>query len=174
MKKTILIIICTSATFIACNTPPKNFPSRIQTVRADTLRIVKNINHYKQSIDSVKSSLDSLQRNIYKSAEGGSIQVFYNRGDTLKKEVIFYGETGKRILNVYYREGKPILVEEVINYYQAPISVNEQVKIENKIRNVYYFNKKTNLIYWIKNRKYVPSSQYSKKTKEIFKWSIFR
>ena len=61
--------------------------------------------------------IDSLQRDVYESAEGGIVRSFYNQSDTLKKEVVYYGETGKRMLEIYQKQGKSVLIKDVLISY---------------------------------------------------------
>ena len=128
---------------------------------------MEKINNYKVSIDSIRFKLDSIQRDIYKSNEGGVVRVFYNKSDTLKKEVIYYGETGKRLVNIYQKQGKSVLIEDELINYTKPISVDKDSEIKNRTINVYYLDSQQNLVYWVKNNQDMHISLYKQQEKEI-------
>lgn len=151
-----------------CSRKDQNEVSR-ETHTIDTLATVEEINSYKDSVDSMKSSLDSLEKDIYKSAEGGSIKAFYTNSDTLKKEIIYYGETGKRILHLYLREGRKIFLRDVSFKYNAPINVDEDVEISDKVEDLYYLDNKLGLIYWVRNDEVMSDSLYKVQEKELIK-----
>src|SRR5699024_9646693 len=127
--KEIALIVLVSITIIGCNGKrTSNHRTANSIKKIDTLALVKSINHYKLKIDSIKPTLDSLNKDIYKSAEGGIVKLFYNnQSDTLKKEVIYYGETGKRLLDIYLKENKPVLIEDVTVHYKKPIAIHKEV-----------------------------------------------
>lgn len=138
-----------------------------RVVTKDTLDIVRQLNEYKVLVDSVKSNLKNVQSNIYESAEGGTKKSFYSQTDTLKKELVYYGETGKRIINIYQKLGNPILIEDIDVRYEEPISTGKDVEIRNSVMDTYFLDDKQNLIYWLKNDQKMPKSQYKEQEKEI-------
>lgn len=174
--RNVILILCTLIVVVGCGENKKRIPNqeaKAQTEKVDTLALVTMLNRYKLKVDSIKHNIDSLERDIYKSAEGGTVQSFYNSSDTLKKEIVYYGETGKRLIHIYFKEKRPVLIEDTSIHYQRPISIDNEVKIESKIINTYYFDKEKHLIYWGKDGKVMPSSQYSEKSKEIIKDNYF-
>lgn len=136
-------------------------------VTNDTLEIVRQRNEYKSSVDSMKSSLKSLQRDVYESAEGGTVESFYNENDTLKKEIVYYGETGKRVVHIYQKQGNPLLVEDTEIRYKEPISAEKDIEISSSVTDVYYMDDKQHLIYWLKDGRQIPQSQYKEQEKKI-------
>lgn len=136
----------------------------------DTLAVVQDVNRYRLKLDSLEPNLDSLVRDVYdESAEGGTVKVFFKESDTLKKEIVYYGETGKRLLEVYQKEGNPILIEDTNVKYQEPIYSSNDISIKSKVNNTYYLNSKSDLIYWIKNDKVMSPSLYLNQSKQIIK-----
>jgi len=170
MRESILIITL-FLTIVGCgeNRSYSAKKKEVQVITLDSSLLVKEINDYKIKVDSIKFDLDSLQRDVYESAEGGIVRSFYNQSDTLKKEVVYYGETGKRMLEIYQKQGKSVLIKDVLISYTEPINVDKDVEIRDSITNVYYLDSQQNLIYWIKDNQVMPSSQYVKQEKEIIK-----
>lgn len=168
MRESILIISL-FLTMVSCgeNRSYSVKVNEVQVVKLDSFLLVKEINDYKVRVDSIKSELDSIQRDIYESAEGGIVITFYNQSDTLKKEVVYYGEMGKRLLDIYQRQGKSVLIEDVVITYTEPISVEKEIEISDTIKNVYYLASQQNLIYWIRDNQIMPSSQYEIQEKKI-------
>lgn len=169
MKK-ILYISCLILIFVACKSEKHedlNKNIHIDASQVDTLATVNMLNNYKTKINNIKTNLNSSEEDIYKSAEGGAIKKFYRKADTLKKEIVYYGETGKKLIEVYLQENTPVLVKTVKFIYEKPIYVEKRTKIKKRVTNTYYFDNKLNLIYWIQDGKVMPSSIYSKKGKII-------
>lgn len=135
---------------------------------ADISKFVHQTNKYKLFVDSIKNELKSIQLDIYESTESGIKTLFYNQTDTLKKEIIYYGETGKRIVATYQEEGLPILIEDTEIKYKNPICTDSNVEYMDSITNVYYLKNKK-LVYWIKNAKIMPQLQYEMQEKNIVK-----
>lgn len=133
----------------------------------DTLNIVQQIDNYKKIVESNKTGMKSIRRDIYESSEGGFMELFYNEVDTLKKEIVYYGETGKREINIYQKTGKPILIEDKDIIYRDPIYVDNNVTIKDSITDVFYLDDDQKLIFWSKKDKKVSLSEYDKKQEEI-------
>ncbi len=171
--RNIIIILCSLIVVVGCGENKKHTSkqeSKAQTEKIDTVAFVMGLNRYKLKVDSMKRNIDSLERDIYKSAEGGTVQSFYNSSDTLKKEIVYYGETGKRLIYIYLKKNEPVLIKDISIHYQRPINIDDEVKIESRIINTYYFDR-GHLIYWNKDGKVMPSPQYSEKSDKIIKGS---
>lgn len=171
MKYLIFIFCLSLFAVIRCGQTDKKIESREVVIKEslDTLTIVQNANRYRLKLDSLKPSLDSLSKDIYESTEGGTLKVFFKASDTLKKEIVYYGETGKRVLEIYLKEGNPIIIEDISIKYQEPIYSSTDVSVESKVNNIYYLNSESHLIYWIKEDQVMPPSLYLKQAKEIIK-----
>lgn len=168
--KTILSLSIVLLLFIGCSEPNQQAVKELTVeVVKDTLGIVNQANDYKLLVDSTKSSLKSVQHDIYESAEGGTVVSFYNHSDTLKKEIIYYGETGKRIVHIYLRQGKTILIEDTNISYKEPISTGREAEISGSVTDVYYLDDEQSLIYWLKDGLRMPEYQYKAQEKEIIK-----
>ena len=165
----LLIISLLSLTTIGCseNHSSVKEENKLEVIESDTSLLVEVVNKYMMQVDSIKPNLDSLQRDIFESAEGGVVKCFYTQSDTLKKEVVYYGETGKRTLEIYQQEGSTVLIKDVKINYTEPISVDKDIETSDLVENVYYLDGKQNLIYWIKDNQVMPPSLYEKQ--EIIK-----
>ncbi|MDR0228591.1 MAG: hypothetical protein LBI72_05950 [Flavobacteriaceae bacterium] len=114
-------------------------------------------------VEVSKMQLKSMQRDLYEPSEGGVAKVYYKGTDTLKKEIIYYGERGKKTVDIYHKDGKFILIEDKNIVYKKPI----YVKVSDSTMNVFYLDSKQKLIFWLQNGEKVPPSKYKKKEKEI-------
>lgn len=165
-----IIVFLSSIAIYGCretNQRTNTLDTNIQSGEVDTLTLVNQLKRYKFSVDSIQASLDSIQRDVYQSAEGGLIKSFYNHSDTLKKEIVYYGETGKRLLHIYRREEKTVLIEDTKVNYEEPINLSKDVEISSRVKDVYYLDGKSNLVYWVRDSQIMPSSLYAKQEKEI-------
>ncbi|MBB1140689.1 hypothetical protein [Myroides sp. WP-1] len=142
---------------------------KIQTEKngIDTLNVVQQIEKYKVIVEASKMQLNNFQRDVYESSEGGVAKAYYKGEDTLKKEIVYYGEGGKKTVDIYQKDGKFILIEDKDIVYKDPIYVNSDVKVSDSTLNVFYLDSKQKLIFWLKNGKKVPTSKYKIKEEEI-------
>src|SRR5690606_19100615 len=88
------------------------------------------INEYKAFVDTLKARLASVRREVDGSAEGGVIESFFNQDDTIKKEIEYYGETGKRVVHIYLIIGHPVLVLDTEIRYKEAISSGNEISIQ--------------------------------------------
>ncbi|MBB1149292.1 hypothetical protein H4K35_03945 [Myroides sp. NP-2] len=145
----------------------QNLKIQIEKNGIDTLNVVKKIEKYKAMVEASKMQLKNIQRDLYESSEGGVVKVYYKGADTLKKEIIYYGEGGKKTVDIYQKDGKFILIEDKDIVYKNPIYVNSDVKVSDSTMNVFYLDSKQKLIFWLQNGERVSTSKYKKKEEEI-------
>ncbi len=169
IMRTILLLSFLLFSLVGCgeSNQRSTVNNKIQSEKKNTLVLVKQANKYKLLIDSTKGNLHSVQRDVYESAEGGTVESFYNQSDTIKKEIIYYGEMGKRVVHIYKKQGKTILVEDTNVSYEEPINPKKTVKISSSVTDVYYLDRRQNLIYWIKDGRKMPESRYKAQEEEI-------
>ncbi len=144
-----------------------NIENHIKNEIIDTLNIVQQIEKYKATIEVSKMQLKNSQRDIYESTEGGLIKTYYKGSDTLKKEIVYYGEIGNKIIDIYQKNGKSIVIKDKDIVYKEPIGINSNAEIIDSIINIFYLDNKQKLIFWLQNGKKVPISEYKKKEEEI-------
>lgn len=167
-----LIYVCFLWIVLSCgntdnsNNKEKEPLPQVAIEKIDTLRTVEQHRQSKLTIDSLKPYLDSLSKDVYETTEGGQIKTFFKQSDTLKKEMVYYGEMGKRFVEVYQENGSPFLIKHTEFRYETPIYSSDKISIKDKILNEYYL-KEENLIYWTKNDSVMPSSKYLAQEKNI-------
>lgn len=96
------------------------------------------------------------------STEGGQANGYYDNGELKLTEVIWLGETGKRIIEYYFNDGHLIFVFDQDFDYNRPIYWDEETAKENGDNEVfdpkkttvkedrYYFNNEK-LFLWLNN-----------------------
>ena len=132
----------------------------------DTLAEKKGIERYKQYIESVKGSMQMLEYDHFDTAEGGRTKSYYNGKDTVKKEIKYYGEMGRKHLDCYLKNNSPLLIEEQTFLYEKPLGSTEPVMIRDSIVHIFYFNAPLQLIYWLEDDKKVNPLYYEEKEAE--------
>ena len=167
--KAILLLNLVLLSLVGCGETNQQKPkAQAEQVVNDTLDIIRQRNEYKSLVDSMKGNLKSVQRDIYgQSAEGGTVESFYNQNDTLKKEIVYYGETGKRIIHIYQKQGNLLLVEDTEIRYKEPISAEKDIEIGSSVTDVYYLDDKQHLIHWLKDGREIPEPQYKEQENKI-------
>lgn len=167
--KAILLLNLVLLSLVGCGeTNQQKAKAQAEQVVNDTLDIIRQRNEYKSLVDSMKGNLKSVQRDIYgQSAEGGTVESFYNQNDTLKKEIVYYGETGKRIIHIYQKQGNLLLVEDTEIRYKEPISAEKDIEIGSSVTDVYYLDDKQHLIHWLKDGREIPEPQYKEQENKI-------
>ena len=167
--KAILLLNLVLLSLVGCGeTNQQKAKAQAEQVVNDTLDIIRQRNEYKLLVDSMKGNLKSVQRDIYgQSAEGGTVESFYNQNDTLKKEIVYYGETGKRIIHIYQKQGNLLLVEDTEIRYKEPISAEKDIEIGSSVTDVYYLDDKQHLIHWLKDGREIPEPQYKEQENKI-------
>ena len=101
------------------------------------------------------------------SEQGGKITKYYD-GDTLRKAIlVFYGETGKTIIDYYFFNRQLFFSFERNTWYDKPMSARG-VKVTKEEENRLYFDKQK-LIRWAnKKGKLLDKDLYADKEKDLF------
>ncbi len=75
-----------------------------------------------EKIEHSITTFSKLEKDVYGFSSEGSYLEFYKKNNDAKKFGIdHYGETGKRSLEYYYKNNKPILLIEEVVIYDKPI-----------------------------------------------------
>ena len=103
--------------------------------KIDTLSYLKLAGKYKHKVDArlpylVATKLDVLDG----SSQGGYINIYRDKTDTLKLKAVYYGEVGQSEYTIYLKNSKPIIFEEKLIFYQSPIG-KKKVVIDSVIYN---------------------------------------
>ena len=111
------------------------------------------------------SSFDTTMIDIWdESAEGGQGIAYYENTKLKLIEVVWFGETGKRISQYYYNMGKLIFAFDQVFTYNRPIYWDEKNTTENEDKEVFdsektivkenrfYFDKEV-LFLWLDDQK---------------------
>ena len=101
------------------------------------------------------------------SEQGGKITRYYD-GDTLRKAIlVFYGETGKTIIDYYFFNRQLFFSFERNTWYDKPMSA-KGAKVTKEEENRLYFDKQK-LIRWAnKKGKLLDKDLYADKEKDLF------
>jgi hypothetical protein len=101
------------------------------------------------------------------SVVGGKITRYYD-GDTMRKAIlVFYGETGKTVIDYYYSNRKLFFSFERNTWYNKPMA-EKGAKVTKEEENRLYFNKQK-LVRWAnKKGKLIDKDLYADKEKELF------
>jgi len=148
MKKDIHMFVVLSLSFnllISCSSSPKEKVSqktdivvkdvipKLYSVPVDTPDYVLSIEKYRDSLDKNLTTLKVKKIDVFgSSAEGGEIDIYTKRADTLKLRAVYYGETGKREYQIYLLSQAPVYLREKLSSYKSPIG-KTPVKIESII-----------------------------------------
>jgi len=134
-------------------------PDAIETIRSRYAAINKNLQRYRK----VKKELEGY------SAEGGSLEAYFD-GDSIRKIVAtHYGESGRALEEFYFWDDQLIFVFRKDFQYDKPLSGRVSSSKENR----FYFDKNM-LIRWIGDGgKQVSSNQseYGEKQREYLESS---
>lgn len=149
---------------------------------SDTLVTATKVEIMKENVDTssyvtaVEQYVDSLNKNLSKlslsevdvfdeSTEGGQISIYSNAADTPKLKAVYYGETGKKEYDLYFKGNQLVAFRETTFYYPSPIS-EKPVKIDSTIRETFILHKNI-VILARKGKKLIDESDYSQKTFDI-------
>ena len=169
LKNAIILLLCSLA-FINCQAQEpinnKGGPSshaNFDSIETQIIIIRKEFNRINGDISKfrvIKEDLDD------QSTEGGELKKFYEGESLRKAQLIFYGETGKAMIDYYFLNGVIFFSIKRTYYYNVPI-----YEKGNKVSKVevdrFYFNR-SKLIRWIgPNGKIVDVRLYRSKEKEI-------
>lgn len=85
------------------------------------------------------------------TTEGTSLDSYYNRGELVKLEVVYYKETGKTTEEIYLRDSQILFIKELDTAYAVPLyDENFDIAIAETIPSQYYFQDQQ-LVSWIKD-----------------------
>jgi len=136
----------------------------IDTELTDEKKIKSIESEYKQVNNDLGKFTKTTKELTGFSTEGGELNAFSSGNEIRKLTAILYGETGKRLEEYYYKNGKLIYAYSKLSHYDKPFG--EIIKTEeNKF---YVSNNK--LIQWIDydNEKVNPESpEYEQTQREI-------
>lgn len=122
---------------------------------------------YKDSIDRKVKTLKKISKNLEGSAEGGEAILYLAGKDTLRMNVIFYGETGKSEYAFYLSKDAPVLYIGTTTFYKEAINVSKEVRIDNIVKDEVILKNKE-VISWKQNEQLSNKQKYSQKAQEIF------
>lgn len=165
MKKNINFIsiqlfLITLFLFISCIANSQNGGKSSEQVILNIRNEFSKINN-NNKLKYTQQSLDST------SEEGGIIKKFYDNTDLKKVVISYYGETGKRVIEYYFKENEVIFVYEVEERYSRPITEDNSAKAKTKIENRIYFDKKK-IVRWINDGKRITDEKlYDEKEAEL-------
>lgn len=119
---------------------------------------------YKNIRDNLTSYTLTNIEILDESAEGGEGKAYFDKNDIKLIEVVWYGETGKRVLEYYFDNDSLFFAFEQLFEYNAPMYIDkETAKYEGVddyfdpdkttiVENRYYFGNEV-LIRWLDNSK---------------------
>ena len=142
----------------------KNEDEGIETEITDEKKIRRIESEYKQVNNDLKKFNKTTKELTGFSTEGGELNAFSSENGIRKLTAILYGETGKRLEEYYYKNGKLIYVYSKLSHYDKPFG--EIIKTEE---NKFYMSN-NKLIQWIDygNEKVNPDSpEYGQTQREI-------
>lgn len=133
MKKiTALLIVLIVGTSTIKSQPQDSI---IQDIRAKYEETRNNLNGFE------KINIDILDE----SAEGGQGTAYYDKNDLKLIKVVWYGETGKRIMAYYFDKGDLYFASDQNFRYNAPMYLDKETALENGESN-YYDPDKTQVV----------------------------
>lgn len=81
--RVVMIIGIVLMLIISCNESNHHkTKTHMKEISNDTLEEMLQRDRYKSFVDSIQSSLKSIERDIYESAEGGTVACYYHQSDT--------------------------------------------------------------------------------------------
>jgi predicted RNase H-like nuclease (RuvC/YqgF family) len=146
------------------NNTIKKKEETIETELTDEQKIRRNESEYKQINDNLRKYTKKTRELTGFSTEGGELDVFSDGNKIRKLTAILYGETGKRLEEYYYENGKLIYIYCKLSHYDKPFG--EVIKAEE---NKFYLSN-NKLLQWIDydNEKVNPESpEYKQIQREI-------
>ncbi|MBL7128939.1 MAG: hypothetical protein ISS16_08135 [Ignavibacteria bacterium] len=136
----------------------------IETELTDEKKIKSIESEYKQINNDLGKFNKTTKELTGFSTEGGELNAFSGGNEIRKLTAILYGETGKRLEEYYYKNGKLIYAYSKLSHYDKPFG--EIIKTEE---NKFYMSN-NKLIQWIDydNEKVNPDSpEYEQTQREI-------
>ena len=133
----------TTKTHINLNDTIKKKEETIETEFTDEQKIRKIESEYKQINNNLRKYTKKTRELTGFSTEGGELDVFSEGNKIRKLTAILYGETGKRLEEYYYENGKLIYIYCKLSHYDKPFG--EVIKTEE---NKFYMSN-NKLIQWI-------------------------
>lgn len=120
---------------------------------------------YKDSIDHQSSTLKKVHIDLDAPAEGGEATLYLSEKDTLKMDITFYGEMGKRVYVLYLKSNHPVFCIDTNILYREPIYLSKEMKIASTSVDKIVLRNNA-IISWWQNGKTVKDN-YEEKAKEI-------
>lgn len=133
----------TTKTHINLNDTIKKKEETIETEFTDEQKIRKIESEYKQINDNLRKYTKKTRELTGFSTEGGELDVFSEGNKIRKLTAILYGETGKRLEEYYYENGKLIYIYCKLSHYDKPFG--EVIKTEE---NKFYMSN-DKMLQWI-------------------------
>lgn len=133
----------TTKTHINLNDTIKKKEETIETEFTDEQKIRKIESEYKQINNNLRKYTKKTRELTGFSTEGGELDVFSEGNKIRKLTAILYGETGKRLEEYYYENGKLIYIYCKLSHYDKPFG--EVIKTEE---NKFYMSN-DKMLQWI-------------------------
>ena len=167
--RNLVILVISILTCINCNAQESgtekngsSAPVGLDSIEAQIAIIRKQYNQINADITKFRIVKEDL---VGQSAEGGELIKFYEGESLRKAKLVFYGETGRAMVEYYFLDSSIIFSFKRTYYYEMAIYDKDSTvrKVEEER---FYFNKRK-LIRWIgPNGKTVKASQYGKRRKK--------
>jgi hypothetical protein len=137
-------------------------------IHVDTLKVLNEINSYKDFIKYEPGKLIQIKKDISLSERKGELTALFTESEEMKEMVInFPADSGKNYFEFIFRDNDNLLyVQDNETFHSASLPGQESSIIKN-IVNEYYFND-NRLFYWTRDNQKVPPHYYEKKKEEIF------
>lgn len=127
---------------------------KIELIRKEYKNINSNINNFSKKTKELTGF----------STEGGELDIYTKGNDVRKLTANHYGETGKRLEEYYYKDGKPFFIYSKISHYDKPFGEIIETE-ENK-----FYLSDNKLIKWVNSNNEAvnpETAEFSKTHNEI-------
>ena len=132
----------------------------------DTASYIVEVKNYLDSVNTKINSLSLHKVDVFgESAEGGEIEIYSSHSDTLRLRAVYYGETGKREYDLYFRNQNLVVFRETANYYNAPIG-ETQVNVDSTMSTTFILHE-NRVIKGTIDKHTVDSVKYAQKASDI-------
>lgn len=152
---------------IACGNPSGNNKGK-QEATSEVLTVTAYNNatlSYKDSIDHQIHTFKNTHIDLDAPGEGGEAILYLSGKDTLKMDITFYGEMGKRVYALYLKNSHPVFYIDSNIYYREPIYLSKEVKIASATIDEIILRNNT-IVSWSQNGKAV-NDKREEKAQEI-------
>lgn len=160
-----LLLYTTSA---LANTPAHNHTPEIDNIRAKYQHIQTHLKDYRTASQDIWGE----------STEGGKATAHYDHSNVLQRiEVIWFGESGKRLVRYYFDHEQLVFALDQHIYYNRPIYWNQSLADEvgdtalfdpqksTVIENRYYFNHDQPIL-WLDNTRHAVDLNIEKNSEQ--------